>query len=249
MLTWPEGNAWLTQRLAQPLGERLRCARVVSRIATHRQGVTVQALDTASGQLEQWDATHCIVALPVFVAARVLAEPPACVREAAAALRYSPWLVANVHLRAALADQGGAAPSWDNVVYGSKALGYVDAGHQGLEQRRPDSARVLSWYHALGLAPDARNALLQQPWQHWAEQMFAELREAHPDLRAKATHIAITRYGHAMATPVPGLVQRLRANPATPRSGPLLFAHADWSGYSVFEEAFTRGHLAGLAAG
>ncbi|RCW63438.1 FAD-dependent oxidoreductase [Pseudorhodoferax soli] len=249
VLTWPEGNAWLTQRLAQPLGERLRCARVVSRIATHRQGVTVQALDTASGQLEQWDATHCIVALPVFVAARVLAEPPACVREAAAALRYSPWLVANVHLRAALADQGGAAPSWDNVVYGSNALGYVDAGHQGLEQRRPDSPRVLSWYHALGLAPDARNALLQQPWQHWAEQMFAELREAHPDLRAKATHIAITRYGHAMATPVPGLVQRLRANPATPRSGPLLFAHADWSGYSVFEEAFTRGHLAGLAAG
>ena len=23
------------------------------------------------------------------------------------------------------------------------------------------------------------------------------------------------------------------------------FAHADWSGYSIFEEAFTRGHLAG----
>ena len=32
---------------------------------------------------------------------------------------------------------------------------------------------------------------------------------------------------------------------ATPR---LLFAHADWSGYSVFEEAFTRGHAAGVLA-
>ena len=27
--------------------------------------------------------------------------------------------------------------------------------------------------------------------------------------------------------------------------GRLAFAHADWAGYSVFEEAFTRGHLAG----
>ena len=33
-------------------------------------------------------------------------------------------------------------------------------------------------------------------------------------------------------------------SPATAR---LAFAHADWSGYSVFEEAFTRGHAAGLA--
>ena len=116
VLTWPEGNGWITQRLAQPLGDRLRCARVVSRIATHRQGVTVQALDTASGALEQWEAQQCIVALPVFVAARVVLDAPAFLREAAAALRYAPWLVANVHLRAALHDRDGAAPSWDNVV-------------------------------------------------------------------------------------------------------------------------------------
>jgi len=27
--------------------------------------------------------------------------------------------------------------------------------------------------------------------------------------------------------------------------GRLRFAHSDWAGYSVFEEAFTLGHLAG----
>jgi hypothetical protein len=32
----------------------------------------------------------------------------------------------------------------------------------------------------------------------------------------------------------------------TPSDGRLRFAHADWSGYSVFEEAFTRGHAAGM---
>ena len=66
-----------------------------------------------------------------------------------------------------------------------------------------------------------------------------------------------------MAVPTPGtLLQTIsyqnRQEPAsngasllsqyeriTPRAGRLRFAHADWSGYSVFEEAFTRGHAAG----
>ena len=64
-------------------------------------------------------------------------------------------------------------------------------------------------------------------------------------IRDRATRIDITRYGHAMAMPVPGLLRQLGAQ--LPSAGRLAFAHADWSGYSIFEEAFTRGHLAGLA--
>jgi hypothetical protein len=54
------------------------------------------------------------------------------------------------------------------------------------------------------------------------------------------SEVAVTRYGHAMALPAPG---SLHEGPA--HDGVLAFAHADWAGYSVFEEAFTRGHLAG----
>ena len=50
-----------------------------------------------------------------------------------------------------------------------------------------------------------------------------------------------------MAIPVPGTLA-LRAQ-GTPRTARLSFAHSDWAGYSVFEEAFTAGHRAGLAAG
>jgi hypothetical protein len=63
VLTWPQGNAWLTQQLAQP--------------------------------------SQCIVALPLFVARRVLEAPPPALREVAAALRYASWLVANIHIKAA----------------------------------------------------------------------------------------------------------------------------------------------------
>ena len=50
-----------------------------------------------------------------------------------------------------------------------------------------------------------------------------------------------------MAVPAPGLLRQLGAQ-ARIQAGRLAFAHGDWSGYSIFEEAFTRGHLAGAAA-
>ena len=78
----------------------------------------------------------------------------------------------------------------------------------------------------------------------------------------------ITRYGHAMSIPVPSTqaflsqigLQRFPSKRwqlsngehvqplPTPGTARLAFAHADWSGYSVFEEAFTRGHAAGLVS-
>ena len=63
-------------------------------------------------------------------------------------MRHAPWLVANLHLDAALDDRPGAPPSWDNVVYGGAGLGYVDAMHQST---RPFAGpTVLTAYWALG---------------------------------------------------------------------------------------------------
>ena len=266
VLTWPEGNAWLTQRLAAPCGERIHAGRTVLRIEAQKHGVAVDALDHASGRVERWLAERCVVALPVFVAVRVLQNAPDFVRQAAQRLVYAPWLVANLRLRAPLRDRPGAPPSWDNVLYGSAGLGYVDASHQSLNPRRGPT--VLTWYLPLGdNAAAARRALLDKPWTHWRDQVLAELSVPHPDLREHVARIDITRYGHAMSIPTPGVLgflsriglQPLRGNGRqlsngerfgwipTPTTARLAFAHSDWSGYSVFEEAFTRGHLAGAA--
>ena len=115
--------------------------------------------------------------------------------------------------------------------------------------------------------PQAREQLATQPWLHWANTTLAALSVPHPDLPRRATRVDITRYGHAMSIPVPGTQQFLSqiglqslsgkrkqlsngeqaAWMPTPATARLAFAHSDWSGYSVFEEAFTRGHGAGLA--
>ena len=73
-----------------------------------------------------------------------------------------------------------------------------------------------------------------------------ELRVPHPDLSGKITQARVARYGHAMAVPVPGTLAQLARG--VPRDARVSYAHADWAGYSVFEEAFTAGHRAGLRA-
>ena len=80
--------------------------------------------------------------------------------------------------------------------------------------------------------------------------MIDDLATTHPDLPAKMRQIDLTRHGHAMSIPVPGM----RSNPALKAlaeggsTSRLHWAHSDLAGYSVFEEAFTAGDAAGRAA-
>ncbi len=254
VFTWPEGNAWLTRKLAAPLAARLHASAVVQRIEATRHEV---ALDVSTPRrAERWLAQHVVLALPLHVAARIVAQPPAALTQAAVQITHAPWLVANLQLRAPLTDKPGAPPSWDNVLYSpgakSAALGYVDAMHQSL--RPAPGPTVLSAYWALGDGDRAalarqRQALLDKPWQAWSQRVVADLARAHPDLPGKTLRVDLMRYGHAMAIPAPGLrgsaaLQAL-AQPMPGVNSRLHFAHSDLAGYSVFEEAFTLGHTAG----
>jgi hypothetical protein len=148
-------------------------------------------------------------------------------------------------LREPLLDRIGTPLAWDNVVYGSRGLGYVAAQHQSREAHT--TATVLTAYHALPTSE--RGALLDAPWQHWAARVVDDLAPTHPDLRSKLQHIDLARHGHAMAIPAPGVRGHAAlASLAAPGNERLHWAHADLAGYSVFEEAFTAGDAAGRAA-
>jgi monoamine oxidase len=251
VLTWPQGNAWLVEALARALGERWHGAVVARRVSVERHGVSVDAWDDGAQQPQRWSAAQVVMATPLFIAARVIESPPKALRDAAAALTYAPWLVANLRLREPLAERLGPSLAWDNVIHGSRGLGYVDANHQSLHAA--PSATVLTAYRAL--APAQRAALLDQPWQHWAADTIDDLAATHPDLPRKLLHIDLTRHGHAMSIPAPGVRGHAALQALTQTHTPsaaasrLHFAHGDLAGYSVFEEAFTAGDIAGRAAG
>ena len=251
LLTWPEGNAWLADRMAAPLGDRLHGGRVALAVREGRDDVTVDVWNAAEQRRERWLAARVVLAVPLFVAARLLESPPPALVDAASRLRYAPWLVANLHLDSGLDDRPGAPPSWDNVVYGSSGLGYVDATHQSLAPYA--GATILTAYWALGgdsaaaLAAN-RQRLLGDDWRAWSARVLAELAAPHPDLAERVRRVDLMRYGHAMSVPVPGVrgSAALQALAAPQRR--VQFGHADLASYSVFEEALHHGGRAGRAA-
>lgn len=253
VLTWPEGNAWLSRRLAEPLGARVHPAQIALRVVEARDAVGVDVWDARAQRIERWTASQVILAVPLFIAARLLEAPPAALTQAAAAMRHAPWLVGNLHLAEALDDRPGAPPSWDNVVYDAGAalptLGYVDAMHQST--RSLPGPTVLTTYWALGgntpgeLAQQ-RARLLGEPWAVWAEAILQGLAPVHPDLRAKLRRVDLMRYGHAMSIPVPGLRSGAALAALAAPQRRVHYAHADLSAYSVFEESAYHGARAAV---
>ena len=248
LLTWPEGNAWLARRLAAPHRERIESGVVAVRVEEQRHAVELDVLDPASGRRVRWQAQHVILATPLFVAARLLASPPPALQRAARQLASAPWLVANLYVDRALDENPRGAPlSWDNVLYGARGLGYVNALHQGTLPYH--GATVLTYYLPLGDDPAAGRALLlERDLAAWCEAILDDLAPAHPDLRRKVRHVGLMRYGHGMAVPAPGIRGAAWLEPLRSAGGRVGFAHADLSGYSIFEEAYHWGLRAGTRA-
>lgn len=237
VLTWPEGNAWLTRHIAAALRPQVHTGRLVLRVEADRHGVDVLAWNAATDAGERWQAQQVVMATPLFISARLLNTPPPALREVVTRQPHAPWLVANLQLDAPLLERGGPGLSWDNVIHGSEQLGYVDAGHQRLDPT--PSPTVLTAYWAL--PPSQRAALLSAPWEIWAQQVLAPLQAVHPDLPGKLQRIDLMRWGHAMSVPVPGLRSSPALQALREAHGRLHFAHSDLAAYSVFEEAYTAG--------
>ncbi len=259
VLTWPEGNAWLARQLAAKLREHMHMGRVVLRVVEGRDEVSVDLWNAVEQRAERWTTPQLVLAVPLFIAARLIDSPPDALTQAAQAMPHAPWLVSNLHLADALDEHPGAPLSWDNVFYdphsANPTLGYVDAMHQST--RQVPGPTVLTAYWALGgntpvqLAAQ-RAKLLAEPWSVWSNAVVTELVRVHPDLPAKLKQVDLMRYGHAMSVPVPGLrssaALRALAAPNVTNHARIHFAHSDLSAYSVFEEALYQGTRAGAAA-
>lgn len=243
VLTAPEGNAWLVRGLAKSAGDRLLTGAMVCRIEEGKDRVAVDVLH--GERMIRYEARQLIWAAPLFVLPRVWAAMPGELRTAALAGNYAPWLVANLHLSGWPEERHGAPLSWDNVFYDSPGLGYVVATHQLIRRRL--SGTVFTYYRALHdtTPAEGRRMLLETPHAAWAEGILAELERVHPDIRQRVTRLDVFRNGHAMRRPVPGsLFGGQRERLAEFKTARISLAHADLSGFSLFEEAQYRGVLA-----
>jgi hypothetical protein len=185
-----------------------------------------------------YEADAVVFAAPIFLAPYVMpqiaAELPSISR-----FTYSPWMVANLVLEDPPAGDG-EPPAWENILFDSSGLGYVDAGHKGAGG--PAGQSVWTYYRALTGDPrTARRELLEKPWEVCARQPLEDLEVAHPGLSRHVSRIDIMRYGHAMIRPTPGLISSEERRAIEDFPGPVQFGASDLSGISIFEEAQYRG--------
>ena len=237
VLTWPEGNDWLVKQMQKGFSEHIVSGALVQRMEETKSHVELDVFMHRENRSVRWQADRVIFAAPMFVLPHVFEGLDDNLKQACRQIQYAPWLVANLTLNS-LPDPGHGAPlSWDNVLYDSPALGYVNATHQSL--RSHEGPTVLTYYRALSGEPEksARQRLFDTPWHNWAESILRELSRPHPDIRDKVAQLDIFRWGHAMSRPVPGWIwSAARERLALPH-GRLHLAHSDLSGFSIFEEA------------
>jgi hypothetical protein len=241
VLTWPGGLAPVAAAIAARSGVRRMAGTAVS---LKRRGEGIEALCFAlrDGAPISYlvRARKAICAMPLFVAARVVDNIERLGFDAKRHLpEYAPWMVANFVMKTPPREDGDMPLAWDNVVQSEPGLGYVVSTHQDIRVQ-PAERRVFTVYVALSdRSPAQARAWMQKATpQELIEVAGADLKAAYGwKLAPCVERVDITLRAHAMAIPAPGF--RTNAGLAALREtdGPILFAHADLSGFSVFEEA------------
>ena len=240
VLTWPEGNGFLIQQLEKNIRNRIITGALAISVQEEKDQVAVRYLDIAKDQIIEIRTRQCLMALPQFVAGRLLGDQQR-IQIVKDHFNYTPWMVANLVTRIP-EERSGAPMSWDNVLFESEALGYVDATHELVSQNT--GRKNLTYYLPLTRQEPAeeRKKAQQKIHEEWVEQVIDDLRKVHPDLEKKLEEVNVMVWGHAMVQPRPGLIYGpVRGQLAESQSNRIHFAHTDLAGISIFEEGFYQG--------
>lgn len=250
LLTWPDGLAFLASGLRRRVPATRQMAGHALRIRETGKGVEVLGIDAAGPFLIR--ARKAICAMPLHVAARLIPHIRDYGFDPAAHLPpQAPWLVANFLLDGFPPEPTEQPLAWDNVIHGSPGLGWVVATHQQIRAARP-AHTVFTTYRALADRPPAEA-------RRWLESASADELFALASVDLISTYgklelwqrtraVEITVRAHGMASPVCGSLANPGLAALREADGRLLFAHADLSGYSVFEEASWWGDRAARLA-
>lgn len=219
-ITWDGGPGVISEKLARRLGDRLKLGALVTAVRPDDDGVTVEY--ESAGQKRLARAKTAVIAVPSFVAKRVISPLPVWKEEALSSVRYSAYAVAIVGLDKRLYHQ--SFDLWSDSATVFTDLEPLDWG------RRPDSgpgtpAQILEAFVPLG-QDDGRRRLLAAQDDKIAASVADGLERLLPGAKAALLGVRVIRWGHAMPIDYPGYLTRQRAALERP-AGRLVFAGVD----------------------
>ncbi|WP_255308119.1 NAD(P)/FAD-dependent oxidoreductase [Flavobacterium crassostreae] len=237
VLTWPEGNARLAQHLQKYVTDKCLKNHLVYNIKIHDNKAVATVFDNISKTSTTIIANKILLATPQFVNQYLLENR----KKLATEFHYTPWLLATLVV-SGLSDNNRFPLCWDNIIYGSKGLGYVYDQHQSLQQVH--DKKVITYYYSFSAADlkSSRRELYKKTQEHWIKMVFEDLKIAHPTIEEDTQSIEIHLLGHGMISPVPGFIYgQAKKEAAQSIKNKIYFAHTDLAGISIFEEAFHQG--------
>lgn len=239
-ITFPEGNGRFVNFLHDKVKEKTRLKTIALEIVPTEKGVDVACLNTETNELKGFRCEKVIFAAPIFTANYLIRDfkqnPPDYVKE----FQHNSWFVANLFLKDRPKNQfpKDFPLAWDNVLYESPSLGYVNSTHQkGIDY----GATILTYYYPMCHEENARAKLFSLEWKDLADVVLTDLSRAHKEIRQLTTRIDIMRWGHAMISPRTDFLWSGAREQAQKPFRNIHFAHSDLSGIALFEEAFYHG--------
>lgn len=237
-ITFPEGNGRFVNHFVEKAKVRtLRSHAVVSIVPTEK-GVDIVAL--SGNDLRGFHSKKAIFASPIFTASYIVRGFGENAPFSASEFQHNAWFVANLYLKDRPKPRFGRdfPLAWDNVLYDSPSLGYVNATHQkGIDY----GPAVWTYYYPMCHESDGRTKLFNYEWRDLADVCLTDIARAHPDIYDLCDRIDIMRWGHAMISPRPGFMWSGERQKAMKPYRNIHFAHTDLSGIALFEEAFYHG--------
>jgi len=237
VLTWPEGNNYLVKKIKHNISNHIQTNSLVCHVEEIKPGIIwVNYQNTESGASQDLFCHQVIMATPQFINKRIVQSYPKLETN----FEYNPWLIANITTRPLL-NSKGLEMCWDNVLFNSPSLGYINACHQSLNSRHQQY--VLTYYLPLcqKTAKEERKVAYEKTNEEWAELVLSDLEKAHPDIRDKVDEISLKLWGHAMISPMPHVIWNAEKEKLLQHPKNIVYAHTDLSGMSIFEEAFYQG--------
>jgi hypothetical protein len=239
-ITFPEGNGRFVNHLHERVKDKTRLKTIALEIIPNEKGVDVVCLNTQTNELRGFHCEKVVFAAPIFTANYIIRDfrqnPPAYVKE----FQHNAWFVANLFLKDRPKTQFAKdfPLAWDNVLYESPSLGYVNATHQkGIDY----GAAVFTYYYPMCGEENGRAKLFSLDHRELADIVLTDLSRAHPNIRELTEKIDVMRWGHAMISPKTNFLWNGAREQAQKPFRNIHFAHSDLSGIAHFEEAFFHG--------
>ena len=234
VFTWPEGNARLAKYLSQSVGDKYLKSHLIFDIKTDNENVEILAFDNQSKKTKKIIAEKVLFATPQFVNQHIFKD------RHFKNFNYVPWLLATFTLKN---EFGGAEElAWDNVIFGTEGLGYINDQQQNLNQIVDE--KVITYYRSFSTddCKKARRQLYNLKEEELKNLVLDDLKIAHPEIENFIIDIQFHKLGHGMISPVPDFIFGEEKELAKKSiDDKIFFAHTDLSGISIFEEAFHQG--------